>query len=62
MKTLFEILQWAPFVTIGIILFAIIIRIGAKISIKTFFEEKRKEKNNGKSYSRTKESSSQKED
>ena len=48
MKTFFEILQWAPFVMIGLILFAIIIRIGAKISIKTFFEEKRKEKNNAK--------------
>lgn len=64
MKTFFEILQYIPFVLIGFILFAIVIRIIAKISIKTWFEEKfknEKEKNDAKNYSRTKKSRSQKE-
>lgn len=48
MKTFFEILKYISFVIMGFILFAFAIRIIAKISIKTFFEEKREEKNNVK--------------
>jgi hypothetical protein len=48
MEILNKILQWLPYVFLGFIVFAITARIAAKISIKTFFEEKRKEKTKAK--------------
>ena len=40
----FRYMQYIPVIMIGFILFAVAIRIAAKISIRTFFEEKKGEK------------------
>lgn len=56
MKVFFDIFLWVPFVIIGFILFAIVIRIVARILIKTWFDEKRKENINENFSGRTKRS------
>lgn len=43
METLYKILQLFLYVIAGVVAFATIIRIAAKISIQTFFEINRKE-------------------
>jgi hypothetical protein len=61
MKQFFDILQWVPLIIMGFILFAFAIRIIAKISIRTWFEEKfkiEKENTNAKSNSSRPEGSS----
>jgi hypothetical protein len=65
MKQFFDILQWVPLIIMGFILFAFAIRIIAKISIHTWFEEKfkiEKENTNAKNHSRTAKGSPPKED
>jgi uncharacterized protein YpmS len=62
MEIFIKIWKWLPYILAGFILFAIAVRIIAKISIKTWFEEKfkiEKENKNGKNYSRTKKSRTQ---
>lgn len=47
MEILYDVLRWGLITIIGFALFAIAIRIIAKISIKTFFDEKFKTEKKG---------------